>query len=133
MALMFGLWYLAALVKTIEQRSFGWLILVNLAGVGAGLFEVTTFIVFVLPALCVFARMAPAIMTSRCGSSQLERTRPHHRMASVWRLMHFRLSHATLWWLHFFPMASKFLARTGPPSPLADSAEATFGTGHRFD
>ena len=50
MALMFGAWYLAALVEARARRSWGWLAVAVAAGTGAGLVKVTTFIVFLLPA-----------------------------------------------------------------------------------
>ncbi len=50
MALMFSLWYLAALFRALEDRRPGWLVLAALAGAGAGLVKVTTFIVCLVPA-----------------------------------------------------------------------------------
>jgi hypothetical protein len=50
MALMFSLWFLAAFVGAVEKRSYGWLVLANIAGVGAGLVKVTTFLVYLVPA-----------------------------------------------------------------------------------
>lgn len=50
MALMFSVWFLVAYISSVERRSAWWLALANLAGVGAGLVKVTTFIVFLLPA-----------------------------------------------------------------------------------
>ena len=43
MALMFALWFLAAFVAAVEKRSIGWLVVANVAGMGAGLVTVTTF------------------------------------------------------------------------------------------
>ncbi|MDB6127052.1 MAG: hypothetical protein JWM35_948 [Verrucomicrobia bacterium] len=50
MALMFSLWFLVAYVKAVKDRSIGWLIVANLAGSGAGLVKVTTFMLYLLPA-----------------------------------------------------------------------------------
>jgi len=50
MALMFALWFLAAFVAAVEKRSYGWLVVANVAGVGAGLVKVTTFMVYLVPA-----------------------------------------------------------------------------------
>ncbi len=50
MALMFGLWFLLAYVTVLKRPSFGWLVVANLAGAGAGLVKVTTFLVYLLPA-----------------------------------------------------------------------------------
>ena len=50
MALMFALWFLQAFVAAVEKRSLGWLVVANVAGVGAGLVKVTTFMVYLAPA-----------------------------------------------------------------------------------
>jgi len=50
MALMFSLWFLQAFVAAVERRSWGWLIAANVAGAGAGLVKVTTFMVYLMPA-----------------------------------------------------------------------------------
>ncbi len=51
MALLFALWFLLAFVAAVERRSVGWLVVANLAGVGAGLVKVTTFMVYLVPAV----------------------------------------------------------------------------------
>jgi hypothetical protein len=50
MALLFALWFLQAFVAAVERRSWGWLAVANLAGIGAGLVKVTTFMVYLVPA-----------------------------------------------------------------------------------
>ncbi|MFT3830937.1 MAG: glycosyltransferase family 39 protein [Opitutaceae bacterium] len=50
MALMFALWFLQAFVAAVERRRLGWLVMANLAGAGAGLVKVTTFMVYLVPA-----------------------------------------------------------------------------------
>jgi hypothetical protein len=50
MALMFSWWFLQAFVAAVERRSWSWLIAANLAGVGAGLVKVTTFMLYLMPA-----------------------------------------------------------------------------------
>jgi hypothetical protein len=50
MALMFGAWFLLAFLNAVERRSWRWLLLANLAGMGAGLVKVTTFMLFLMPA-----------------------------------------------------------------------------------
>jgi hypothetical protein len=50
MALMFSLWFLHAFVTAVERRSWGWLVVANVAGVGAGLVKVTTFMLYLMPA-----------------------------------------------------------------------------------
>ena len=50
MALMFSVWFLLAFIEAVEKGGRGWLVVANLAGVGAGLVKVTTFMLYLLPA-----------------------------------------------------------------------------------
>jgi hypothetical protein len=50
MALMFAVWFLQAFVAAMRMRSAGWLMVANVAGVGAGLVKITTFMVYLVPA-----------------------------------------------------------------------------------
>lgn len=50
MALMFSLWFLYAFVTAVERRSAAWLVVANVAGAGAGLVKVTTFMLYLMPA-----------------------------------------------------------------------------------
>ena len=50
MSLMFGAWFLLAYVRTVEGRSWPWLVIVTIAGTGCGLVKVTSFIYFLMPA-----------------------------------------------------------------------------------
>jgi len=50
MALMFSLWFLYAFVTAVERRNWAWLLAANVAGAGAGLVKVTTFMLYLLPA-----------------------------------------------------------------------------------
>ena len=50
MALMFALWFLAAFGEAMHTRKFGWLLVANLAGAGAGTVKVTTFLLYLIPA-----------------------------------------------------------------------------------
>ena len=52
MALMFSLWFWVAFERAIKLQDRRWLLLANLAGLGAGLVKVTTFFVYMLPAAC---------------------------------------------------------------------------------
>lgn len=49
MALMFALWFWVAYERAVERRSPRWLALAILAGVGAGLVKVTTWMLFLIP------------------------------------------------------------------------------------
>ena len=128
MALMFGLWYLAALVKAIEGRSPGWLALVILAGVGAGLVKVTTFMFFLLPAFA-------------CSLWWLWQSRPRPT-APGWRpllvttgwlvAVHALPFAATLWWIRFSD-AVKLLNPNGAGFTSSALTAYNFGLGRRFD
>jgi len=50
MALMFGVWFWVAFERAVTQRSPAWLVLAIVAGTGAGLVKVTTFLLYLLPA-----------------------------------------------------------------------------------
>ncbi len=50
MALMFSVWFWVAFERAVAERSRAWLALAVLAGTGAGLVKVTTFILYLLPA-----------------------------------------------------------------------------------
>jgi hypothetical protein len=50
MALMFSLWFWVAFERAVAGRSPGWLVLAIVAGTGAGLVKVTTFLLYLLPA-----------------------------------------------------------------------------------
>ena len=50
MALMFSLWFWVAFERAVAGRNRAWLAVAILAGIGAGLVKVTTFLVFLLPA-----------------------------------------------------------------------------------
>lgn len=50
MALMFSLWFLQGFIAAVEERSSFWIVVANVAGVGAGLVKVTTFMLYLVPA-----------------------------------------------------------------------------------
>jgi hypothetical protein len=59
MALMFSLWFWVAFERAVAGRHVGWLALAVMAGTGAGLVKVTTFLLYLLPvALWAAARLA---------------------------------------------------------------------------
>ncbi|HET7535752.1 MAG TPA: glycosyltransferase family 39 protein, partial [Candidatus Didemnitutus sp.] len=49
MALAFSAWFLAAFVEMEQRRSWRWLLVAILAGVGAALVKITTFMVWIIP------------------------------------------------------------------------------------
>jgi hypothetical protein len=49
MALMFGLWFWVAFERAVAGRSRAWLAVAIVAGTGAGLVKVTTFLLYLLP------------------------------------------------------------------------------------
>jgi hypothetical protein len=50
MALMCSLWFWVAFERTVQERSKVWLLVAMLAGTGAGLVKVTTYLLYLLPA-----------------------------------------------------------------------------------
>ena len=53
MALMFSVWFLQGFVAAVEQRGPFWVLIANVAGIGAGLVKVTTFLLYLLPAAMI--------------------------------------------------------------------------------
>lgn len=49
MALMFCVWFWVAFEEAVERRHRGWLVLAILAGTGAGLVKVTTYLLYLIP------------------------------------------------------------------------------------
>lgn len=49
MALMFALWFWVAFEQAVARRHAGWLVLANIAALGAGLVKVTTLLLYLLP------------------------------------------------------------------------------------
>lgn len=52
MALMFAVWFWLAFERAVSNRSVPWLAVATIAGTGAGLVKVTTFMLYLLPAAC---------------------------------------------------------------------------------
>lgn len=49
MALMLALWFWVAFERSVRDRNLAWLVVAVLAGIGAGLVKVTTFLLYLLP------------------------------------------------------------------------------------
>ena len=91
MALMFALWFWVAFERSVKNRSFYWLLMAIVTGVGVGLVKVTTYLVYLLP---------PAIWASQ----RLWEHRRNYRwlkdipwMGSAVALPFL----STLWWIQF--------------------------------
>ncbi len=127
MALMFGLWYAVALVRGSPNRSGWWLIVINLAGIGAGLVKVTTFLVFVAPAffwsLVLLWRCRPRAEHPGWGSFL--------RTLGWLAAAHAAPFAATLWWIRFAD-AVKSLNPTGYYLRSDQLRDWNFGFGQRF-
>lgn len=90
MALMFSLWFWVAFERAVAGRSKAWLALAIVAGAGAGLVKVTTFLLYLLPAGGWAARR---LWVARKGEWWRE---------AAWMLACVMLPFAvTLEWLHF--------------------------------
>jgi hypothetical protein len=127
MALMFGLWYALALIHTLERRRLSWLLLVNLAGIGAGLVKVTTLMVFLLPAfvwsIWLLWQARPRLAAPRWG--------PLLRTFGWLVAAHALPFLATAWWIHFSD-AVKALNPSGIDFQSAKLTGWNFGTGQKF-
>lgn len=91
MVLMFSLWFWVAFEEAVERRQRGWLLLAVLAGSGAGLVKVTTFLLYLLPTGWWAVRRLWAGRSDR-----------RWRGDFIWMALAVALPFAlTLWWLHF--------------------------------
>lgn len=90
MALMFSVWFWVGFERAVAGRNPRWLALAILAGAGAGLVKVTTFLLYLLPvALWAVARL----WHNRAG---------RWRSDLAWMAGALAIPcAATLWWLHF--------------------------------
>ncbi|HWA27378.1 MAG TPA: hypothetical protein VG734_17115 [Lacunisphaera sp.] len=90
MALMFSLWFWVAFERAVAERSKAWLAVAILAGAGAGLVKVTTFMLYLLPAgWWAVGRLWTARKTT-------------WKIDVAWMAGAVAVPFAaTLWWLHF--------------------------------
>lgn len=115
MALMFSLWFWVAFERAVAERSRAWLVLAIVAGTGAGLVKVTTFMLYLLPA-GVWAAM-------RLWSTR----RTTWKTDLVWMAAAVALPFvATLWWLRFAD-ATKALNPLGVEFTSANLRSFNFG------
>ncbi len=90
MALMFSVWFWVAYERAVAARSGGWLAVAIIAGSGAGLVKVTTFLIYLLPA---------AVWS--VGRLWRNRTAGRWRGDVAWMAAAVAVPCvATLWWLH---------------------------------
>lgn len=117
MALMFSLWFWVGFERGVAERSKAWLVLAMLAGTGAGLVKVTTFMLYLLP--------AGWWAVSRLWAAR----RQGWLVELVWMAAAVALPFAaTLWWLHFAD-ATKELNELGRSFTSAELRDFTLGTG----
>ena len=116
MALMFSLWFWVAFERGVMGRSKAWLALAVLAGTGAGLVKVTTFMLYLLPA-------------GWWALTRLWSARKQGWLTElVWMTAAVTLPFAaTLWWLHFAD-ATKELNVLGKAFTSAGLQDFTLGT-----
>ena len=116
MALMFSLWFWVAFERAVTARNKVWLALAVLAGTGAGLVKVTTFLLYLLPA----GWWALARLWSRRKAGW--------PVDLAWMAGAVALPFAaTLWWLHFAD-ATKTLNELGVAFTSANLREFNLGT-----
>ncbi|MEO6002112.1 MAG: glycosyltransferase family 39 protein [Opitutus sp.] len=125
MALMFSLWFLQSFLAAMEQRSAFWLIVANLAGIGAGLVKVTTFIVYLVPAgICA----AYWLWQRARAADTFPKLRPR-----FWRLLGWIVAAtvipflATVWWIKLAD-AIKALNPSGVQLVSSSMSSYHFGT-----
>ena len=128
MALMFGCWYAATLPLVLERRNFAWVLVVNVMGAGAGLVKVTTFLIFLAPAL---AWSVYQIWLARPAAGSRDWA-PLIRTVAWLAAANAGSFAATLWWVHFADAveALNLSARDLQSSGLTSW---NFGTGNRFN
>ncbi len=90
MALMFSLWFWVAFERAVAERSKAWLTLAVLAGTGAGLVKVTTFMLYLLP--------AEWWALARLWAARKAKWKTELAWMAGAVVVPFA---ATLWWLHF--------------------------------
>lgn len=90
MALMFSLWFWVAFERAVADKNKVWLVLAMVAGTGAGLVKVTTFMLYLLP-------------TGWWAATRLWAARKGEwRRELIWMALACALPFAaTLWWLDF--------------------------------
>jgi hypothetical protein len=116
MALMFSVWFWVAFERAVAGRSQGWLVLAIIAGTGAGLVKVTTFMLYLLPAGWW---AVTRLWVARKSTWKTE---------FVWMAAAVALPFAaTLWWLHFAD-ATKALNPLGIAFTSANLTDFNLGT-----
>lgn len=90
MALMFSLWFWVGFERAVAGRNRGWLALALVAGTGAGLVKVTTFLLYLLP--------AGGWALGRLWSSRSAGWKNELSWMAAGVAIPFA---ATLWWLHY--------------------------------
>ncbi|RXK55684.1 hypothetical protein ESB00_07320 [Oleiharenicola lentus] len=115
MALMFSLWFWVAFERAVAERSKLWLAVAIVAGTGAGLVKVTTFLLYLLPAW-VWAAM-------RLWSARRTAWKTDFLWMSAAVALPFA---ATLWWLRFAD-ATKELNPLGVAFTSANLRSFNFG------
>jgi hypothetical protein len=116
MALMFSLWFWVAFERAVSGRSRGWLVLALVAGTGAGLVKVTTFMLYLLPAGWWAA--------TRLWAARKQGWKTELAWMAAAVALPFA---ATLWWLHFAD-ATKELNPLGKAFTSAGLKEFNLGT-----
>lgn len=116
MALMFSVWFWVGFERAVAARSRAWLAVAIVAGAGAGLVKVTTFMLYLLPAGVWAARR---LWAARSGPWRAELGWMALAVAPPFA--------ATLGWLHFAD-ATKALNPLGSAFTSAGLREFNFGT-----
>ncbi|MEO7415412.1 MAG: glycosyltransferase family 39 protein [Opitutaceae bacterium] len=128
MALMFGAWYLVALIAGVEKRSWRWIAFCVLAGTAVGLIKVTTFILFLIPAFVASIRW---LWQSRPAATAKRDWEPLLRTFGWLAAAHAIPFLVTYWWVGFSD-AVKMRNPSGEALTSFNLAGWNFGIGQRF-
>jgi len=97
MALMFGLWFWVAFERAVAGRSRLWFVVAVVAGTGAGLVKVTTFLLYLVPVAIWALRQ---LWNARQGGAW----RRHFAWMTSILVVPFA---ASIWWVHFSDMTKQ--------------------------
>jgi hypothetical protein len=125
MALMFSVWFLQSFIAAVEQRSPFWILVANVAGVGAGLVKVTTFMLYLAPAgLVALAYLWRSGFLRTNHPSVAERSWRTAATITACVVIPFT---ATFWWIHLAD-AMKALNPSGAQLVSSSMSSYHFGT-----
>ena len=125
MALMFSAWFAAAFFAGLKRESRGWMVTAALAGIGAGLVKVTTFMLFLAP---VGVGLIWYWQSSR-RRSDLERASAWRRLLLAGRILTLPFVTTAAWVIY----ADSIKAYNPAADMLRSGAQRGYNFGHLTD